>query len=93
MPRTDEGTMDVKLAAITRLMDSMLTVDLAERVVNLRADEALQARLDELAGKCNEGILTPEEREEYETYVEAVGYISILQAKARNLLKHQSARA
>lgn len=34
-----------------------------------------------------------EERDEYETYVEALGYISILQAKARSLLKHQPVRA
>jgi hypothetical protein len=83
--------MNTKLAAIERVMDSLLTVDLAERIVDLRANEALQSRLDELGDKCNEGLLTPEEREEYETYVTAINYISILQAKARGLLKHQRA--
>lgn len=83
--------MNTKLAAIERVMDSLLTVDLAERIVDLRADEALQSRLDELGDKCNEGLLTPDEREEYDTYVAAINYISILQAKARGLLKHQRA--
>jgi hypothetical protein len=83
--------MNIQLAAIERLMDSLLTIELAERIVDMRADERLQARLDELGDKCNEGLLTPEEREEYETYVSAINYISILQAKARGLLKHQRA--
>ena len=83
--------MNVKMAAIDRLMDDVLTVDLAERIVGLRASPALQERIDELADKCTEGLLTPDEREEYESYVEAVGYISILQAKARAMLKHQRA--
>jgi len=83
--------MDVKLAAINRLMDSLLTVDLAERIVGLRAGKALQARLDELGDKCTEGLLTPEEREEYEAYIAAGEYIAILQSRARRLLQHQRA--
>lgn len=46
----------------------------------LRADERTQARVDELAEKCNEGHLTPEERNEYEVYVQASTLIGILQA-------------
>ena len=42
---------------------------------------AYQARIDELADKCTEGELTHEERAEYETYVRAGTFISILQAK------------
>jgi uncharacterized protein YnzC (UPF0291/DUF896 family) len=47
-------------------------------------------RIDTLADKCTEGQLTPEEREEYETYVQASRFIAILQAKARNLLSSSS---
>jgi hypothetical protein len=43
--------------------------------------------MDELAQKCNEGRLTAEEREEYETSVRFANYLAILQAKARRLLK------
>jgi hypothetical protein len=34
----------------------------ARELVNLRADEETRARVSELAGKCNEGTLSPEER-------------------------------
>jgi hypothetical protein len=43
----------------------------------------LQARIDNLAERCNEGSLTPAERDEYETYVRFGNFIAILQAKAR----------
>jgi hypothetical protein len=52
-------------------------------LLGLRADKALQARIDELADKCDEGLLTPEERAEYETYVRFGNFVAILQAKAR----------
>ena len=63
-----------------------LTPEAAERLVQLRADSQLQARIDELAGKCTEGVLTEEERSEYEAYVRTGNLIAILQAKARRLL-------
>ena len=59
----------------------------AQKLVNLRADEATQERLDELAGKANEGELTEAERREYEAYVQVIDLIGILQAKARRYLK------
>ena len=43
--------------------------------------------MDELAEKCNEGLLSSEEREEYETGVRFANYLAIIQAKARRLLK------
>ena len=52
-------------------------------LLNLHADTELQARIDELADKCDEGLLTPEERTEYETYVRFGNFVAILQAKAR----------
>ena len=58
-------------------------------MVALRADPQFQERLDVLADRCTEGLLTPEEREEYETYVRAIHIIAILQAKARKLLANQ----
>ncbi len=64
-----------------------LTPEVAEAIVQLRADPALQARMDELAGKCNEGRLTPAEREEYETSVRFGNFIALLQAKARAVLQ------
>jgi hypothetical protein len=62
------------------------TPDVARQIAALRAAPALQARLDKLARKANEGELTLQEREQYEAYVEAIDLISILQAKARKVL-------
>jgi hypothetical protein len=65
-----------------------LTPDAARVIVGFRADLETQARIDELAGKCTEGQLTPEERLEYEAYVEAIDMVAILQDKAREVLEH-----
>jgi hypothetical protein len=79
--------------ALERLLDPVsrcLTPEVARQLIELRADSDLQERIDMLADKCTEGELTPEEREEYETYVRAGRFIAILQAKARKLLAHSS---
>jgi hypothetical protein len=51
-------------------------------LLTLRADATLQARIDELADKCDEGALTADERAEYETYVRYGNFVAILQASA-----------
>jgi hypothetical protein len=74
---------------LDRLLDPVsrcLTPEVARQLVQLRADPELQKRMDTLADKSTEGQLTPEEYEEYETYVRASRFIAILQAKARKLL-------
>lgn len=63
------------------------TPEVAKSLIQLRADPDLQARMDELAAKCNEGTLTSEEREEYQTSIRFANYLAIIQAKARKLLK------
>jgi hypothetical protein len=77
-------TLDRLLEPVIRT----LTPEVARALVEVRADPELQARMDELAEKCNEGQLSPEEREEYETSIRFANFIAILQAKARALLKH-----
>ncbi len=67
-----------------------LTPEVAFKLVQLRADLEVQARIEELAEKANEGQLSPEEYAEYETYVEAIDFIGILQAKARAILEKTS---
>lgn len=65
------------------------TPALAHKILDLRADPDLQAHIDTLRQKANEGVLTPEEDAEYKDFVEAVDVISIIQAKARlYLAKH-----
>ena len=67
------------------LRDAM-TPDLARRLLAFRPDPAVQDRIDELAGKANEGELTPEEREEYEGYSRANKFVAVLLAQARKRL-------
>ena len=76
----------VEAAALDRLLDAVgrcLNAESAQQIVELRADSQLQARLDELADKANDGRLSDEERSEYETYVRALDFIAVLQGKAR----------
>jgi len=69
---------------------SLLTPEVAERLVKFQADAVTQARLDELAEKANEGCLSDEERREYEKYVSAIDFVTVLQAKARTALERRA---
>jgi hypothetical protein len=80
-------------AALERVLEpvtEILTPEVARRIVDLRADPELQARLDDLAAKSTAGQLTEEERREYEDYVDAIDFIGIFQAKARAVLARTS---
>lgn len=55
-------------------------------LIEYRAGPDVQARVDELADKCNEGELTDGERDEYDDYLRAFHLIEILQRKARRVL-------
>ncbi len=82
-------------ATLDRLVEPVvrtLTPEVARAIVELRADPILQARMDELAEKCNEGNMTPDERDEYETNIRFGNFIAIIQAKARRLLKPRMSR-
>jgi hypothetical protein len=60
---------------------------MAQIVADYRADEATQARVDELAERSSDGTLTDQEQREYAAIVEAATVIAILQAKARKALQ------
>jgi hypothetical protein len=75
--------------ALDRILDPVgraLTPEVAWRLVALRVDAKTQARVDRLARRCNDGKLTAGERAEYETYVTAIDFVAVLQAKARAVL-------
>lgn len=65
----------------------LLSPEVARKLAAYRFDTAAQDRIDKLARKANEGRLTEAERNEYETYVQTIDFISLLQAKARAVLK------
>lgn len=62
--------------------DSM-PAEVARWFVGLHADGDLQARVDELADRNTDGIITESELEEYDEYLRACEVIGVLQAKAR----------
>jgi hypothetical protein len=77
------------VTAFDRATDPVLQIlsrDQALRIIDFHADEALQARIEELARKANEGELTDEERSEYMGYAQANKFIALLQVKARRML-------
>lgn len=61
-------------------------LETARALVGMQVSERVQARVEALAEKCNEGRLSPDERAEYEAYVQASTLIGILQAKARRVV-------
>ena len=84
MKTLEHPVLDKLLDPLGRIL---LTPEAARKLVSFRFDAKSQARIDKLARKCNEGLLSDIERREYETYVYAIDFISIFQAKARALLK------
>jgi hypothetical protein len=82
IPASSINVLDRLLEPIGR----SITPDLARELIELRATPEVQARIDDLAERCNEGTLTPEERAEYESYVQAIHLIGSLQRKAMRVL-------
>jgi hypothetical protein len=89
MSQVQQTTFSV-LSELLEPVGRMMPVKFAEELAAMRATPDVQHRVDELAEKCNEGQLTPEERAEYEAYVDAIDFISLLQAKARAVLARQT---
>ena len=58
----------------------------ARRVAELSVDPVVQTRVDHLAERANEGLLTPEERAEYEAYINVDDIIAILKMKTQRYL-------
>jgi hypothetical protein len=63
-----------------------LTPESARRLLALKANPKLQARVDDLAGRHSRGELTTDEQAEYGCYVSYSTFVAILKSKARQLL-------
>jgi hypothetical protein len=77
-------------SALERMLEPLcacLNREAAERIVQFQVDDAIQARVDELAQRANEGLLTRDERSEYQGYVDAADMIAIFKLKAKRLLQ------
>lgn len=75
-------TLDRLLGRVGR----SLTPDAARRVLEIRADDELQQRLDDLADRSTAGTPTDVERQEYESLGLAGDLSSVLQAHAARVL-------
>ena len=69
----------------------ILTPEVAQAIADLRADQATQDRIEDLAHRHHEGQLDPEELAEYESLVNGSNMIALLQAKARSFLNNRTA--
>lgn len=78
---------------VTTILDKMLQPatdqmppEFARSLLDLRASDDMQARIEELRTKANTGNISGDEEIEYKEFVEAVDIISLLQSKARKIL-------
>ena len=68
-----------------------LTEQAARKIVDFRADEETQQRIDELAAKAASGQLNAEDRSEYQQYIDTFDLVAIVKSKARAVLsRHRS---
>ncbi len=63
-----------------------LTPESALELSRIQAKPSVQARVDQLATKCNEGELSVEELSEYEEYVRIGNILALIKAKAKRVL-------
>jgi hypothetical protein len=83
MSQTQEASvLDRMLDPLSRCLDA----ESAKRILEVGVDPVVQIRVNLLAERANEGLLTPEERAEYEAYINADDFISILKMKAERYL-------
>ncbi len=74
--------LDELLDPLTRCLDD----ESARRLVALAIPPLVQERMDHLAERANEGLLSDEERAAYEALISATDFVSVLKLKARRQL-------
>jgi hypothetical protein len=84
---TGMGVVATPLDDLLEPFSRCLDAESALRVTEFRVDPVVQARIDILAERANEGVLSDDERTEYEALVNAADFISILKLKAGRRLK------
>ena len=69
---------------------TVFTPQVAQKLVDLRPDATIVARVQELGARCDAGTLSSEELEEYRSLADAGTLIALLKAKARRFLTQQA---
>ena len=81
-PPTSSEMVDRLLESLSRCFD----LNTAKAVTELRQDELVRKRMEELGAKADEGPLSLEEEREYDALIEVSDVIAALQLKARQQL-------
>jgi hypothetical protein len=87
------SNMATQEAIIDELLEPLaeaLTPETARLFVDLKAAPSVQARIDVLAMKCNEGNLTEQERADYENYIRIGNLFALIKAKAKRVIAESS---
>jgi hypothetical protein len=87
-----QSATEVTTFPLNRLLEPLiqsLGPDAVQHILAFHIDSTLQTRIDDLADRCNEGLLTAPEKAEYEGYVAEISLINMLKAKARRLLSRE----
>ncbi|WP_435020100.1 hypothetical protein TA3x_001646 [Tundrisphaera sp. TA3] len=86
------GNSVAAVTAMDRMLDQFsgcLNEEAARRVLAWKMDAETEARVETLGEKANQGSITGEERDEYQSYVEIADIIAILKLKAKRFLAMQ----
>ena len=86
-------TINPNRRSLDQLLDpvrEILTPEVAQALVNLRANSSIQERIEDLAERHHEGQLNEDELSEYKELVNAANMIAVLQAKAQSVLTQSS---
>ncbi|HUA21651.1 MAG TPA: hypothetical protein VMB25_23060 [Bryobacteraceae bacterium] len=80
-------TVTSLLEGILGPLAQCLDPESARRVAEFRIATAVQTRVDQLAERANDGLLSDDERSEYEALINAADFIAILKLKAQRQLE------
>jgi hypothetical protein len=70
------------LDGLLESLSQCLDAESARRIVEFHIDSKIQASIDKLAEKANEGLLTEDERSRYEAAINAADFVALLRLKA-----------
>jgi hypothetical protein len=84
--RTSEAAI---FGRLIRADNGDLPHELARYILTIGFDSQDQARMRDLAARNQEGLLSPEEKEELQGYVKAGHLLALLHSKARKSLKRK----
>lgn len=73
-----ESPIDGLLESLSECLDA----ESARRIAEFHVDAKVQASIDLLAEKANEGLLTEDERSQYEDAINVADFVALLRLKA-----------